>query len=155
MCVNAATRCNERARDSGQVLERVKLRLIGKPQRIAYVETRQWRAGGQTHIQPCPLCGSEFIVEHVGGVIPTTKQVTIESGKRTLDSLLIHDRLYPIDCCRMTLGSKARGIHAVHSFEYAVSVIQSVAQVRGGTGGLASPDRTAALEHNDIAARTR
>ena len=147
--VDLAARGDDRVGESGEVLEDVKLTLIGPAERGPRVEVGDRGAVDLGDVGGAgAVCGVELLVEDLLLVVRAKEQVAVEAAEVAVDVLEPNDLLDAINGGHVALDDESGVGLAVDGLEVVDAVVHRPSEVGGGAPGLAAADRSVVDEHN-------
>ncbi len=143
------------ARERVQVLERVKLRLIGKAEARSGVPRVEGGALEQLDVtEPGLACGIALALEEVAVVVRPEHEVAVHARESASDAFARDDLLDGVDGRAVTLGGQSRPALAVQRAQPDEAIVHGVGEVRGGASRLAAADGPV-VEDEDAASGAR
>jgi hypothetical protein len=137
----AATSQNRRG-EAGEVLQRVELTLLGKPERGPGLEACNRGAIDAANVdQAGEVGGGELLVELLDLLGTRRKQIAVEATEITVDVLGFGDHLHSVDRHRMALDDVPRSLLAIELLEHMDPIVHRIGEMGGRAAGLASAER--------------
>ena len=113
--------------ESGQILQRMKLRLLWKPQRCAGVVVAPGNALDFFNFsQSGTMCRRQFVVQNFLRLARRNKQVAVNSLKLAVDRFRFDYLFDFVDRRRMTLCGVPRAFFAMQLFEFEITIVKCV-----------------------------
>ena len=145
---DAASIALDRLCERGDVFQRMKLRLVGKPDRRFRLERHIRDLGEELDARNSGAPGCFGFVRQVLSLAIEREPVAVQSFELAVDSLFTHDRFDAIDRRHVTLGSHSCAFRTMHFFDLRVVVVERADEVSSRPSGFAAGNRTI-IEHND------
>src|SRR6185369_1029645 len=104
VAVDLAAECADRLREAGEILERMKLRLLRESQRGSRLPLRDGDPIDQLHVGETGVLRREILLfEHCSSILVTEEEVAIDALEVAVDLLEANDLLDAIDGGEMAL----------------------------------------------------
>jgi hypothetical protein len=138
-----------RARESVQILERMKLSLSWKPESGTCVPEIRRRSLYELDIeQTCAMSSVKLLLELVALAVSTEKQVTIDALEVAVDVFLGRYRFNTVDSGGVTFGGELRTVLSVKLFDLVIAIVERVGEMRRCATGFAASNRTIIYDGN-------